>query len=103
MTGAGTLDEADDAWGEFLTHANRVYTKLRAACHGQGVDWMWWKKQINERRDDPLLCYIHHARNCDTHRLEPMTEHVHSDPGLLDVPGIGEAYHGTSHYLRPLR
>lgn len=99
---ADSLEDADEAWGEFLTHANRVYTKLRAACHGQGVDWMWFKKKMDERRDDPLLSYIHHARNCDTHRLEPMTEHIEAGRGQSDVPGIGKISWGGVAHLRPL-
>jgi hypothetical protein len=95
------LDDADEAWAEFLTHANRVYTKLRAACHGQPLDWMWWKKKMDERRDDPLLCYIHHARNCDTHRLEPMTQHVESASVMVKDPAGRDALYGPAH-LRPL-
>src|SRR4051812_45982882 len=63
-------EESEDAYDAFLTHAGRVYEKLRAACHGQGVDWMWWRKKMDERRDDPLLLYIYKARNTETHRLE---------------------------------
>lgn len=102
LTTAPSLDVADEAWVDFLSHANRVYTKLRAASHGQGVDWMWWKRQMDERRDDQLLSYIHHARNCDTHRLEPMTEHIDAGEGLTNIPGIGQVYYGSAAHLRPL-
>ena len=95
----GTLDDAEDAWVDFLTHANRIYLKLRLACHGQPLDWSWWKKKMDERRDDPLLCYIHHARNTDTHRLE---DTVRRTPGsfVLTEPGCGEVnYSGPEHLL----
>ncbi|MFL6725177.1 MAG: hypothetical protein ACJ8FS_01530 [Sphingomicrobium sp.] len=91
MTVADTHDDVADAWADFLAHANKVYAKLRAACHGQPLDWMWWKKKMDERRDDPLLAYIHHARNCDTHRLEDTTREMRSDiqrPILLPVAVI---------------
>jgi hypothetical protein len=64
-------EEAEDLYDAFLTHAGRIYEKLRAACHGQGLDWMWWRKQMDQRRDNQLLLYIHKARNTETHRLEP--------------------------------
>lgn len=83
-------DEAEDGWIDFLTHANKVFTKLRAACHGQGLDWMWWRKIMDERRDDPLLCYIHHARNTDAHRLEDTVEWVAHGARVVEVTGLGE-------------
>jgi hypothetical protein len=49
---ANDVEEKEDAWDGFLTHAGKIYSKLRAACHGQGLDWMWWKKKMDERRDD---------------------------------------------------
>lgn len=97
---ATDLDEAEDAWVDFLTHANRVYLKLRAACHGQGVDWMWWRKMMDERRDDPLLAYVHHARNCDTHRLDESVERVPTGAHKVTVPGLGQV--STPEHLRAL-
>lgn len=72
---AERFEEAEDAWADYLTHANRVFLKLRAACHGQ-LEWPWWKRIMDQRRDDPLLAYIHHARNSDTHKLEDTTQRV---------------------------
>lgn len=99
---AETLEEAEDAWIDFLTHAGKVYTKLRAACHGQPLDWSWWKKKMDERRDDLLLAYVHHARNCDTHRLEPMTAQIPDGQHLFDVSGMEKVQHRGPAHLRPL-
>jgi hypothetical protein len=93
------LPEADEAWVEFLTHAAKIYTKLRAACFCHPLDWSWWKKRMDERRDDPMLSYIHHARNCDTHRLEGLTELIPAGNGnaahlkALPVMDKGVIYH----------
>jgi hypothetical protein len=38
LSAADNFDDAEDAWADFLTYANKVYLKLRGACHGQGVD-----------------------------------------------------------------
>lgn len=99
---AENLDEAEDAWEDFLTHANRFYLKMRGACHGQGIDWKWWKSRMDERRDDPLLAYIHHARNSDTHRLEDITERVPAGPFVLHIQGVGTVNYSGPEHLRPL-
>jgi hypothetical protein len=63
------------------------------------LDWSWWKKKMDDRRDDPLLCYVHHARNTDTHRLEDTVRRM---PGsfTMILPGLGEVnYSGPEHLL----
>ena len=95
------FEDAEDAWADFLTHANRLYVKLRAACHGQPLDWTWWKKKLDERRDDPLLAYIHHARNCDTHRLEDTTQRMPAGEYVAEIPG-GRFHYSIEQHLRPL-
>ena len=95
------FDDLEDAWADFLTHANRVYLKLRAACYGQGRDWTWWKKMMDERRDDPLLAYIHHARNSDTHRLDETTERLPAGEYLGEMNGVRFRY-SIGRHLRPL-
>lgn len=69
-------EESEDAWDAFLTHAGRVYEKLKAACYGHPRDSSWWRKKLDERRDDELLVYIHKARNSETHRLEEATKWI---------------------------
>jgi len=78
----------EDAWDTFLTHAGRVYEKLRAACHGQ-LDWPWWRKQMDRRRDDELLLYIHKARNSETHRLESATQYLLPGNYQFDLKDYG--------------
>lgn len=67
------LDEAEDAWGDFLAAANIFYVKLKEGARGT-PSWDWFRKKLDERRDDELLCYIHHARNAHQHRLESITK-----------------------------
>jgi len=68
------IEEIEDAYDAFLTHAARIHEKLRAACYGHPLDWSWWKKKMDHRRDDPVQLYIHKARNAGTHRLEDFIE-----------------------------
>lgn len=69
---ATTVEEAEDAWVDFLGHAHKIYNKLKAATYGHPRDYGWYGKKLDERSADPLLLYVHKARNCDTHRLEPL-------------------------------
>jgi hypothetical protein len=90
IVAAKTPDAAEDAWVDFLTHSNRVYLKLRAACHGHPLDWMWWRRMMDERRSDPLLSYVHHARNTDTHRLEDTVEWIADGAFKIHVVWLGD-------------
>ena len=94
---ARSFEAADDAWVDFLNHAGKVYAKLKAACYGHPLDFGWYGKQLDERAKDPLLLYIHMARNCDTHRLEGITAHIpkrgKNEKHLLALPVTD--IHGT--------
>jgi hypothetical protein len=51
---------------------------------------MWWRKIMDERREDPLLAYVHHARNADTHCLEETAEWVPDDAFTIHDERLGE-------------
>ena len=69
-------------WGGFLTEAGRFYSKLETGSkqHGQSDGWFGRKK--NERKTDPLLRYVHHARNSHEHSIEEITGGV---PGSISM------------------
>jgi hypothetical protein len=60
------LNEARRFWSAFLTHANRVFSKLQQGSK-IGSSQPWYGGIIRERRTDPLLQYIHQARDADEH------------------------------------
>lgn len=96
-------EAAEDEWDTFLTHAGKVYTKLRAACHGHPLDWSWWKKKMDERDQDDLLLYIHKARNSDTHRLEESTRWLSPGDHFIHLKGYGVvSEHVMRKHLSPL-
>jgi len=47
----------------------------------------WYGRQKHERRTDPVLKYIHHARNADEHGIAKVTERT--APGLALGVGPG--------------
>jgi len=54
--------------------AGRVFTKLEQGSKGSARTREWWSKKVHQRRTDPLLCYIWHARNADEHTIAAVTE-----------------------------
>jgi hypothetical protein len=62
---------------------------------------MWWKRKMDERRDDPLLSYIHHARNSDTHCLEDTTQRLPAGIYTVEMPN-GRFQYSSGDHLRPL-
>jgi hypothetical protein len=89
---ASTYEDAEDAWANFLDCAGKVYTKLRAACHGHPRDWGWFGKKLDERGRDQLLLYIHKARNCDKYRLDNIAEH-HVGTRTITLANLGQVHH----------
>jgi hypothetical protein len=67
---ATTFAEAEEAWTDFLIAASAVYSKLEQGAKGHPKSEPWYGKKKKERRDDPLLRYIHHARNSNEHGIE---------------------------------
>jgi hypothetical protein len=57
-----------------LVAAGRVFTKLEQGSKCSAKSQRWWSKKVYQRRTDPLLCYIWHARNADEHTIEAVTE-----------------------------
>jgi hypothetical protein len=57
-----------------LLAAAGVYSKLEQASKSSGKAAAWFGRVKHERRADPLLSYIHHARNSDEHGIEDITQ-----------------------------
>lgn len=74
------------AWIDFLTAANTVYSKLEQGAKGCGKSEAWYGRKKHERKKDPLLAYIHQARNADEHGVSPISS-VH--PGGAVIRGEG--------------
>jgi hypothetical protein len=71
---ATNYDEAEDAWSDFLLAASTIYTKLEQGSKAKGSSAGWFGRKKKERKDDPLLSFLHHARNSDEHGIERVAE-----------------------------
>lgn len=79
-----------DAWSDFLSSASTVYSKLEQGAKTNGRSSAWFGQKKYERKSDPLLSYIHQARNSDEHGIEEVTQtrtqqHLVGEVGGLSV------------------
>ncbi len=63
---AKTRRELHKAWFEFLMHSNGIFSKLEQGAK-TGSSYGWFGKVKQRRKNDPLLIYLHHARNAAEH------------------------------------
>ena len=71
MTVATSLEELREAWQNFLSRLERVWIKAERECQPARQAFEPWQgKYKRMRRKDPLLAYLHHARNADHHTIQ---------------------------------
>ena len=61
------------AWTDFLAAASTIYSKLEQGSKSHPSSLGWFGRMKRERKVDPLLSYIHHARNSDEHGIAEIT------------------------------
>lgn len=61
--------DTQKAWKAFLLSANGVYDILKTSAQGKTASENWFARKVGERRKDPLLSYLHAARNCEEHGI----------------------------------
>jgi hypothetical protein len=94
-------------WASFLVSAGRVFTKLEQGTKVSSKSKAWWGKQLHQRRTDPLLRYLWHARNADEHtlqrinQLQPASAKV-VDPKQEDVAALERAMEKETRPWVPL-
>jgi hypothetical protein len=86
LKNAKTFPQFEAAWSDFLLAAGRVFSKLEQGAKISGPSKAWYGHQKHLRRTDPLLSYIHHARNIDEHGIEQITE---LKPGSVGIGTTG--------------
>lgn len=67
-------DSARRYWYDFLLSSNAVFSVLEQGAKGFGKSEAWLGKKRRERKIDPLLSYLHHARNADEHDVPSVVE-----------------------------
>jgi hypothetical protein len=67
---ATNYDEAESAWIDFLVAASTIYSKLQQGAKPNATSRAWYDIKKTERKNDPLLRYLHQARNSEEHGIE---------------------------------
>ena len=86
LISARSYQDFESAWSDFLLAASGVYSKLEQGSKGHGPSEAWFGRRKHERKGDPLLSYLHHARNADEHGIEPISKF---DEGSWAIGGGG--------------
>ena len=74
LRAAEYFDDAESAWSDFLLASSGIYSKLEQGAKGYPKSEPWFGAEKNLRKTDPLLRYIHFARNAEEHGIERVTD-----------------------------
>jgi len=73
MATATSLEELREHWQTFLDRLEKVWVKAERECQPVRRAFEPWQGTYKRtRRRDPLLTYLHHARNADQHTIQPV-------------------------------
>lgn len=78
----------EQGWTQFLAQSGRLYSKLEQGAKGCKASEPWFGNKKHERKKDPLLAYIHHARDSEEHSIDHTTS-VSAD-ALMGKVGDGD-------------
>jgi hypothetical protein len=73
-----TPEAIEDAWEEFVLAAGSFYSAIEQGSKKTAKSKAWFAKKKHERRTNPMLRYIHHARNAEEHGLARITGRFNS-------------------------
>jgi hypothetical protein len=74
MKEASEPDQIKRSWEDFIVAATTFYNALAHGAKGNNKSNAWFGKKKHARKTDPLLKYIHHARNAENHGIEQITD-----------------------------
>lgn len=69
LRAATNFEDAESAWTDFLQSVSAVYAKLEQGSKLSGKSGGWYGRKKKERKSDPLLSYLHAARNSNEHGI----------------------------------
>lgn len=87
LKAAQDLPSAESAWSDFLTSSHRIFSKLEQGAKGDAKTTAWFGIYKHARRIDPVLRYVHHARNADEHGIVAITRRKSATLALGVGPG----------------
>jgi len=82
-------------WADFLIAVSGVYSKLEQGAKKDALSNPWFGRKKHERKNDPLMSYLHQARNSEEHGLHQVTSVAGSEVKL--GPGAKAAIYTDGH------
>jgi hypothetical protein len=86
LKAADDYKSAERAWTDFIMASARLYSKLEQGAKGYGKSDPWFGRKKHERRHDPLLRYLRHARNSAEHGIEYVVARIAGDQLAIGGP-----------------
>lgn len=83
---ASCYEKAETAWTDFIFALASVYSKFEQGAKGISKSEAWYEKAL--RKSDPVLRYLHYARNAEEHGIELATAR-HPNGGFPNL-GYGQ-------------
>lgn len=96
LEAAKNFEDAEEAWTDFLLAANGFYSVLEQGSKSHGPSSGWFGRLKGKRKKDPLLKYLHFARNSDEHGVRRVTNHG----GIPMYPGGESVPFGEKHEVK---
>ncbi|WP_162620541.1 type II toxin-antitoxin system VapC family toxin [Limimaricola cinnabarinus] len=76
MLVAKSFDEYRSNWSAFLDYSAKVFEKIKNGAMADQRTKSFWGSERKMRKEDPLLQWLHQARNVEQHGLQRTIEHV---------------------------
>jgi hypothetical protein len=92
MITARDFEDFEREWKAFLDALERAWNKAEqvVGATGSSKAQPWIGRVKGQRKSDPLLAYLHHARNAEGHTIEAVLEHEPAKVGVsIGFPGGG--------------
>jgi hypothetical protein len=85
LEAAKSFDERESAWSDLLIAGNGIYSKLEQGSKVSGKATGWFGRAKKARKEDPLLSYMHHARNSEEHGIEDVTARMKAGQATITI------------------
>ena len=97
MSQAESFEDLEDEWRIFLGSIEKCWIKAERGCQQIRNQFQPWQgKFARDRKKDPLLKYLKHARNSDHHTIQETLQekdassslYVEGGPGLVTIGNL---------------
>lgn len=88
LDNANGFEQVSAAWYDFLLASDAIYEQLRAGSSRSDRSRGWFNNKAGQRKADPLLNYLHHARNAEYHGIEDVVEKHTQTANVVSSSGV---------------